>query len=207
MIDSSDGVVEAVNYSLREMGEPEQPPDKIKPFIGYSLTHMYPHFTDAPMGELRRLFQIQAKRSMVASTVVLPGVEEVLKRLHEAEYGLAIASTKIIIHISGILAKFGWESIFEVFSGGDEVAQVKPDPEIFRLTLERLEANPGQAVVVGDTVNDVLAALSVPVSVVAVASPYGGEDKVRQAGPDHFLEHVEELPDLLTSIFEKKSKS
>jgi phosphoglycolate phosphatase len=33
LIDSSIGVVESVNYSLRMMGEPEQPPEKIKPGI------------------------------------------------------------------------------------------------------------------------------------------------------------------------------
>ena len=34
LIDSSDGVVEAVNYSLRQMGESEQSAELIKTFIG-----------------------------------------------------------------------------------------------------------------------------------------------------------------------------
>ena len=79
LIDSSDGVVQAVNYSLRQMGEAEQPADVIKKYIGYPLSTMYPDFTDAPMRELYAHFQVKAAETVVSSTIVLPGVEEMVE--------------------------------------------------------------------------------------------------------------------------------
>ena len=111
LIDSSDGVVEAVNYSLEQMGEKQRTPKEIKLFIGYPLYKMYPHFSDKPFKELYSHFQFKAADTVVASTVVLDNVENNLYRLKESGYSLSIASTKIRKHISGVIDKFGWGDI------------------------------------------------------------------------------------------------
>lgn len=200
LIDSSDGVVEAVNYSLVKMGEPEQPPEVIKPFIGFPLYTMYPHFTDVPLKELYKHFQIKAKETVVASTVVLSNVEETLKQLKTDGFNFAIASTKIRPHIKGIIKKFQWENVFKVYSGGNEVEKVKPDPSIFIMTLERMNADAKDSIIVGDTINDVLAAKAVPMRVVAVKSPYGKSDGLQSVKPDYYIDTISKLPDLLSGI-------
>jgi len=193
LIDSSDGVVEAVNYSLEKMGEAPQADDAIKPFIGYPLREMYPHFSSAPFEELYRYFQEKATETIISSTVILPGVENVIAQLKADGYKMAIASTKIIRHINGIVDKFQWQRYFSVVSGGDEVERVKPDPMIFRLTLERMKAKAKETVVIGDTINDVLAGKAVPMKVIAVASPYGNPKRVMESGPDHFVHAIGDI--------------
>ena len=197
LIDSSEGVVESVNYSLRQMGEPEQPAENIKPFIGFPLSSMYPHFTDKPMEQLYKHFQVKAAETVVSSTILLPEVEETLSDLHKTGYRLAIASTKIRRHIEGVIKKFNWGEYFEVYAGGNEVTNVKPDPEIMRLVLQRLNISADMAVMVGDTVNDVVAAKGVPMSVIAVEPPYGGKDDLLTAEPTEFISKLGNLPDLL----------
>ncbi len=200
LIDSSRGVVEAVNYSLRQMGQSEQPPEVIKPFIGYSLEVMYPQFTNAPIKELYRHFQVKAAETIVASTFPLDGTEEILRTLAAQKYQMAIATTKIKKHVDRIIDKFGWQEFFAAWVGGDEVKKVKPDPEIFHLVLERIKADPRETLVVGDTLNDILAARAVPLRSAAIASPYGGREKLLASSPDYFLESISELPELLARI-------
>jgi len=200
LIDSSEGVVEAVNYSLRMMGQPEQSPEKIKPFIGYSLKIMYPEFTDAPLEDLYRHFQIKAAESVVTSTTELDGAGETVRELARKDYTLAIASTKIKYHIDRIVEKFEWQTFFTSWAGGDEVSEVKPDPEIFHLVLKRLPADPAETLIIGDTVNDIKAARAVPMRSVAVSSPYGGRREVLNSHPDYYLESIRQLPDLLEKI-------
>ena len=204
LIDSSDGVVESVNYSLRMMNQPEQPPEKIKPFIGFPLQQMYPVFTDAPIDELYRHFRVKADEVVVASSVMLDGVPEVLRTLKGNGYKMAIATTKVRRNIEGTLDKFGWHDVFDTTVGGDEVAQVKPKPDAFIQALEKLGGRPEQALVVGDTINDVLAAQAVPVGVVAVDCPYGGNEEVRALNPDHMIGSIRELPGLLGVSADKK---
>jgi pyrophosphatase PpaX len=191
LIDSSEGVVDAVNYSLRMMGEPEQPPTKITPFIGFSLEEMYPHFSDAPYTELKKHFQVRAAHTVIASTRKLPGADEVVRELHDRGYRLAVASTKIRRHIIGILEKCGWHDLITAFAGGDEVERVKPSPEILTLTLLRMDAKKDETVLVGDTINDIHAAQAATMKVIAVNSPYGGRDSVLASKPDYFVETID----------------
>ncbi|MBN1213738.1 MAG: HAD family hydrolase [candidate division Zixibacteria bacterium] len=200
LIDSSEGVVEAVNYSLRQMGQQEQKPETIKPFIGYALEVMYPEFTDAPLDELYRHFQVKAAESIVSSTVILDGVGETLAKLSENNYTMAIATTKIKKHVDKIINKFEWGPFFKAWVGGDEVAKVKPDPEIFFKVLKKMGAEPSETLVIGDTVNDILAARAVPMCSVAVLSPYGGRDKLLASKPDFVLDSMANLPELLEKI-------
>ena len=196
LIDSSEGIVAAVNYSLRMMGEPEQPPEKIKPFIGFPLSQMYPSFSEAPVDELYRHFQVKAAETIVASSEVMDGVESMLEWLVSFDLKLAIASTKIRRHIDGIVAKFGWERYFEAVAGGNEVAQMKPAPDVFNLALERLACDADNAIVVGDTLNDILAARAVPMEVAGIVSPYDSEAFATHQ-PDILLNSIDELPALL----------
>lgn len=197
LVDSSAGVIESVNYSLRQVGAPEQQPSVIKPYIGYSLDKMYPAFTDAPLVELVAHFRIRAAEVMVDMTSSLPGADETLHALHSDGCRLAIATTKIQQHLQGIIRKFNWTDIIEATVGADDVSREKPDPEAVYLALKRLEADAGSSVMVGDTINDVLAAKSAGLNVIAIASPFEQREVVMAAGPNHFLGSIRELPGLL----------
>lgn len=197
LIDSSDGVVEAVNYSLKMMNEPIQPSGKIKTFIGYPLSEMYPHFSKKPVKELYKHFQVKAAETVVSSTVMLPNVEIVLTTLSDNNYRFAIATTKIKKHVEGIIEKFGWQKIFHSYAGGDEVNNVKPAPDIFKLILERMDAEIEETVVVGDTENDIIAAQTLSLPTIGVKSPYDNSDKVKSLKPDYFIDSIKELPETL----------
>ncbi len=197
LIDSSEGVVDAVNYSLRMAGEPEQSPAVIKKFIGYPLTTMYPHFSKVSPQDLCEHFKVRAAETVIASTVALEGADETLRELHRAGYRMAIATTKIAHHLHGIVDLMNWGSLFDALVGGDEVKQVKPAPEAFILALERLGVSAEDSLVIGDTFNDVMAAKAVPMLVAEVASPYGAPEGLPTAEPDFRLGSISEVPALL----------
>jgi phosphoglycolate phosphatase-like HAD superfamily hydrolase len=98
--------------------------------------------------------------------------------------------------VVAILRKLKWDALFGAVVGGDEVTRVKPDPETIHLALKRLRARPEDSLVVGDTVNDVLAARGVPMKAVAVASPFGSETALAALKPDYFLKSLTELSSL-----------
>jgi 2-phosphoglycolate phosphatase len=199
LIDSSDGVVDAVNYALTRTGQPMQEARRIKSYIGYPLEQAFADFTSLPYPELYRHFQERAVDSVVASAKPLDGADEALRELHRRGYQLAIATTKIRAHVEAIVSKFQWQSLIGVAIGGNDVPAVKPDPAMFRLAIEKLGARPEETLAIGDTENDVRAAQAVPVRVVAVASPYGGDEKVRSLSPDYVIDSVAELVELLVS--------
>ncbi len=198
LIDSSEGIVQCVNYSLRTLKQAEQHPDNIKRYIGYQLREMYAEFTDAPLDELAALFREKALEVMVPSAIALPGAAVVLGQLHRSGYKMAVASTKIREHIEGIIAKFGWQDHFVTTVGGDEIPNQKPAPDAFVEAVRRMGGKPDESMAIGDTTNDVLAAKAVPMRVCAITSPFEQRSKVEAVGPDLWIEHLAELPGLLS---------
>ena len=203
LIDSSDGVVASFNHALTRAGDPLPDPEAIKQFIGYSLEETFPHFSSAPIEQLKSFFREKSNDLVVGATVPLPGVDEVLRKLSET-YRLAIATTKVRSNVEGILHKLNWDEIFDTFAAGDEVPRVKPDPAIFRLALDRLDGRAEESVVVGDTINDVLAAKALSIPVIAVASPFEKREKVIAAEPDYFVESIRGVVDILARIDNRK---
>lgn len=200
LIDSSDGVVDAVNFAFRQMGLAEQDPDVIKPYIGYPLKAMFADLTSASVDELYRHFQTRAISSVVDSSTILPDVQESLVDLRAQGYRMAIATTKIRVHVDAIVKKFGWESLFDAAVAGNEVHRVKPAPEAIHLAIERLNTEPSASLVIGDTENDILAAQQVPTRVAAILSPYGGEEKLHALKPDYFIRRLPDLLPVLTRV-------
>jgi pyrophosphatase PpaX len=200
LIDSSDGVVEAVNFAFRQMGLPNCPAAIIKPYIGYPLKEMFADLTDAPVDQLYQQFQTKAKTSVVDSAQMLDDVAPALRELRMRGYRMAIATTKIRVHVDAIIEKFEWQGVFDASVAGDEVAHVKPHPEAIRLAIKRLGTIAESALVIGDTENDILAAQGVPTRTVAVRSPYGGHEKVITLNPDFVVTSLTELIAILDDL-------
>lgn len=194
LIDSSQGIVDAVNYSLRCMGEQERKSGEITRYIGYPLKQMYTDFTDASYQELYVHFQKHATTSVVDAAVALGGADSVLRELHGKGYQLGIATNKIAFHISAIVDKLGWTNLFSATVGGDEVTNQKPHPEMIQLTMNRMKAAPQSTLMVGDTDNDILAARGAGIRSATVPSPYA------HIRPDNADFHINQLSDLLQHI-------
>ena len=86
------------------------------------------------------------------------GVLELLQRL-EGGYKLAVLSNAPA-GLSGWLADWQMLDLFDDVVCSGEVGLAKPDPAIFRLALERLSVEPGEAVFIDDTLGHVEAARS-----------------------------------------------
>ena len=191
LIDSSTGVIESTNYALKALNQPTRSDEEIKRFIGYPLDKMFPAFCDAPVDRLKAAFQVKAQEAIIASAEPLPGVEALLP-LIAGRYRLGIATTKFSVHTEGIIKKLGWDDYFKTLVSGNEVINVKPAPDIVELALARLEGTAADTVMIGDTVNDVLAARGAGIKVIAMRSPFGDDD-LESSEPDIIIESFADL--------------
>ena len=198
LVDSSEGVVDATNYALKQMGERERSPQEIKPYIGFPLQQMFREFASAPVDQLYRHFQVRAAETVVASARALEGVNDVLEQLHQRGYTMSIVTTKTRSHLDGIVAKLRWQRYFTHNISGSDVASPKPNPEAFMLALDRLGCTADSALAIGDTINDILAARAIKMKVASVPSPYGGHEEVAALKPDYELTHLSDLLPLLS---------
>ena len=198
LIDSSEGVVNTVNATLKHFGEPERTPPEITRFIGYPLEEMFHTFSHLPYPELWEKFQELGRDVITDFSQPIEGVDLVLKELHQRGYRLGIGTTKIHFHLDKIVRKFEWNQLFDALVGADDVPRVKPHPDAFLQVMSLLGGNTSNSLVVGDTINDLLAARAAGLTAAILPSPYGTSISSHSAAPDIKLKNFAELLQLLT---------
>ncbi|HIK24585.1 MAG TPA: HAD family hydrolase [Thermosynechococcus sp. M46_R2017_013] len=106
----------------------------------------------AAFSEADREFTVKA-----ALTPLLPGVIELVQRLHGLGCALAVISNDRTIEIEAFLDTYHLKPFFQLWQGGDE-PPTKPDPQVFLRVCDRLGVQPEQTVVIGDADSDGLMA-------------------------------------------------
>ena len=128
-------------------------------------------------------------------------VPEVIARLAAEGYRLGIVTSKATPIAHQSLSFVGLDEYFETTVGYDDTTRHKPDPDPVLAALARLGVEPADAVFVGDSPHDMKAGTAA--RVVTVAALWGAFDRETLATtrPDHFIECMADLPDLLDRAF------
>jgi HAD superfamily hydrolase (TIGR01509 family) len=129
----------------------------------------------------------------------LPGARELLSWLSEAGIPWAIATSGRMETAAVNLAALGVDPDWKVVTR-DQVKHAKPDPDLFLAAAERLGAPIETAVVVGDSIWDMLAAIRCRALGVGLLSGGYGPDELRQSGafrvyedPADLLRRIDEI--------------
>ncbi len=126
------------------------------------------------------------------------GCPEILKRL-AARYSLALATSGSRPSVEMFLDLAGCRPLFRSVLSGEDVAYAKPDPEIYRRSVEALGIPSSRCLVVEDAVAGVEAARAAGASVVGLAGTCPPE-ALQQAGAAYIIHKLPELPELVTSL-------
>ncbi len=121
------------------------------------------------------------------------GVETMMAALVEAGVGIAVATSKLKGPAETAVRLSGLAGVVDVLVTMEDTDRHKPDPQPLLHALERLGAQPGQAVYVGDAVVDVQAARNAGMSAIGVTWGAGERDSVVAARPDVVADTVDEL--------------
>ncbi len=108
-----------------------------------------------------------------AHTKLFPGALNVLVDLKDNGILIGLCTNKPVQATLEILAEFEIEEFFDAVVGGDTLGGVrKPDPRHLQAVLDDLNVLPGQAIMVGDSANDIKVAKNANVKAIAVSFGY-----------------------------------
>lgn len=130
----------------------------------------------------------------------LPGAGRLLQHLTRAGIPWAIATSGRMVTAKCNLDVLGLDCADTVIITRDEVRRAKPDPDLFVAAADRLKVNIESAVIVGDSIWDMLAARRARGLGVGVLSGGYGQDELERAGavrvyedPADLLRHIDEI--------------
>jgi pyrophosphatase PpaX len=145
--------------------------------IDYSYTHFY----------------------MPKYATLVDGALEVIQWLRARDFKVAIVTNATKAMLERYSKNFGLNELMDTTISADDVERPKPNPDGILKALDLVGAKPGQAVMVGDTVTDVLAALNAEVPSIGVLTGIGSREELQEAGASYVIPSVASLPELIRS--------
>lgn len=137
------------------------------------------------------------RKHLCEATRPYPHVPETLKTLKRRGYRLAIVTNKPEQFVSPILEGLGMADLFEAWLGGDSLPKKKPDPMPLLHLCETMDITVDDAVIVGDSKNDILAAKACGMDAIGVTYGYNYGEDIRIHEPSVVIEKFEELLNIL----------
>jgi HAD superfamily hydrolase (TIGR01509 family) len=122
------------------------------------------------------------------SEEVLPisGIVEFLQELHQLEIPAAVATSASNRRTSLTLKRLNLARHFRVVVTGDDVAEGKPNPDIYKLAAQRLQLPAEDLLALEDAPGGVAAAISAKMRCIGVASDSKAH-ALREAGAQHVI--------------------
>ncbi len=214
LIDSVPDLADATNAMLTTLGKDTYPIETIRNWIGNGSRLLVERAlvgkVEVADGELtveetdhaEQIFFEAYKNLSGSKTVAYPDVDNGLKKLHAAGYTLALVTNKPIRFVPKILQSFGWQDLFSEVMGGDSLPVKKPDPTPLLHVCETLNFSVDQAVMIGDSRNDMLAGQNANIDTLGLSYGYNYGQDIRELNPTGAFDH---FADLVAWIMKDKS--
>ncbi|MBF0562215.1 MAG: phosphoglycolate phosphatase [Alphaproteobacteria bacterium] len=199
----------ALNGLLIELGGRSLEADEVRQMVGAGVDRLIERaMTAAALSTMawegglaplvRRFLEIY-ESAPTALTRCWPGAETVLETLIASGYWLGLCTNKPHRATLDILAQLDLTRFFSAVVGGDSTSHIKPDPRPLMATLDALGARLDEAVMVGDSANDVGVARNAGIPVIVVSFGYAGISP-QAMGADAVIDAFSELPAALEGL-------
>ena len=201
LVDTAPDLVGALNTILREEGLPALPFAEVRLMVGRGARALLErgfaaagHPLDALSAPklVERFIAIYLDR-IAQESAPFPGVVEVLADLRQAGARLVVCTNKLTNLSVALLDALDLSRAFDAVIGADLAPAAKPDPSHVLAAIAAVGGDPARAVMVGDSINDALAAVRANVPALLVSFGYT-EEPVETLGGDRIIHSFLDVP-------------
>ena len=202
LVDSELDLAHSINAMLRHLKRPELPIEVVASYIGDGAPMLVRRALGDPQDEsfvqsALEYFMAYYREHKLDNTFVYPGVLETLQAIRQHRtIQMAVLTNKPINPSLGICDGLKLTEYMTNIVGGNSFPTKKPDPHGARVLLEEHGAAATEAVMIGDSQNDVLTANNAGMYSIGVT--YGlSPESLKIHKPDVLIDHPAELLEVL----------
>lgn len=205
LIDSRLDLVHSVNATLRHLGRPELPGEVIATYVGDGAPMLVRRALGDPhdhhiVQRALEFFLSYYREHKLDHTHVYAGIPEALTTIRQARNGhprkLAVLSNKPVNPSRAIVEALGLGPFFIQVYGGNSFTSKKPDPLGAKALLKEAGCSSHEAVMVGDSSNDVLTGRNAGMWTCGVTYGFAPQT-LELTPPDTLVDSPEELAKVL----------
>jgi phosphoglycolate phosphatase len=208
LLDTASDIAHALNLALGEYGIAAFPVSEVTLMVGRGSPILIERATAARgrtfsdkerAAILDRFFHYYGELEEQGKSEALPypGAADALRRLHTAGIKVAVVTNKHHRFASALMQNLKLSPWIDLIVGGDTCERRKPDPQPLLFACASLGFTAPDALMVGDSINDVSAARAAGIPVVCVPYGYNEGRDPRTLDCDAMVETLSELPALV----------
>ena len=195
LVDSKVDLANSVNHALGAFGLPSLPGETIHSYVGNGASMLIRrsvgHDGINLFPRVLETFLAHYREHLLDTTVPYPGVRENLIAQSGA-FEMAVLTNKPVDMTRAILEGLSLSRHFVDVRGGDSFGTKKPHPEGLLHIITQRGVPPAETIMVGDSVNDILAGQGAGAATCAVTYGYGTEG-FAELSPDFTIDLFPEL--------------
>ena len=198
LTDSGEGIMNCATLALEHFGLPVPPRDDMRVFVGPPLRDTFLKFgvKEEQIDEAVKVFRSRYVPIGKFENTPYPGIHETLAALKNAGHTLYVATSKPEEMSKEILARFDLAQYFDLICG----ATLDGSRDSKEAVIAYLLAQAGgvsNAIMVGDTVFDIVGAAAHKLPAIGVSWGYGSVEDMQNAGAVAIVHSMEELLQVL----------
>lgn len=198
LADSYEAITASVNHVRNRHDLAPLALAEVRRYVGHGIQQLLAQLVPgADPEESTRFYRAHHATVCESGTRLLPGVHGTVAELHQRGYRLGVCSNKLRRFTSRLLDHLGLLPLLDVVVGPEDVARLKPAPDMLLAALKTLKVPLGEALYIGDMSVDIDTARAAGVPVWVVATGSDTLEALRAAGPDRVLTEFRELAVLL----------
>jgi phosphoglycolate phosphatase len=206
LLDTAGDLATAANMMLRELGKAELPPETIQSYIGKGIEKLVKRALTASMdGEPEAelfdrampMYERDYAKTLCVATRPYPGVLDGLRALREHGIRLACVTNKAEAFTLPLLRATSLLEFFDMVLSGDSLPRKKPDPMPLLHACKQFNIEPGEMLLIGDSLNDAQAARAAGCHIFCVPYGYNEGRDVRELDCDAVVPSLYEAAKLL----------
>jgi phosphoglycolate phosphatase len=207
LVDSRAVIQACMEAAFRETGLPPPDYDATRRIVGLSLVAGIAQLAPPDLGTARLEFLVDAYRNTFTRLRADPALNEpmydgaldVLDRLKQDGWLLAIATGKTHRGLDGLFAKHPIKSYFDTVWCADD-GPGKPHPFMVEQSMRALGCAPSQSLMIGDAIHDIAMGRAAGVRSLGVSWGFGRADELQDAGADEIHHDFRTLTDSLLAF-------
>jgi len=179
IVDSAPGITSTLAATFEQMGLPVPSPAELVAYVGPPILDSFrdlAHFDAETSERALSIYRLLYLEKGVYDATVYPGVEDVLRAVHESELPMSLATSKPERPAKLVLDHYDLTRYFDELTGAseDEVRSKKAD--VIAEALRRLRADGAdlsRTIMIGDRIHDIEGAAANGIPTIYVTWGYG----------------------------------
>ncbi|HSX17254.1 MAG TPA: HAD-IA family hydrolase [Patescibacteria group bacterium] len=200
LFDTFELIVSAYKHVAETHGLRVPSPEEVRVQLGKALPDIFRHFY--PDLDIDMLLHTN-NEYFAANTMnsdAFEGVAELLADLKAQGIKLAIL-TGGGSKVHDVIRQHGLETYFSSVVHHERVKRSKPDPEGFLLACRECGVEPGQTIMVGDTVQDIEAGKNAGAfATIAVTHGFGLLEDLQNTGPSYIVSDIAGIKEVISKL-------